>query len=269
VTLIVGIKCSDGIVMGADGAATYAALQQQQLQPTIKQAVMKLQVLSDRVILGSSGPVGLAQLHHAEISHLWEHGALSGKKCHEARPILTKAILKNAEPALRVAAVAKDVLGPVALADAMCHTLIALPINKQPCLIQFSPQGASEEASDDLPFVSIGSGQTTADPFLAFLRKTFWPTKLPNLPEGTLAAVWTLRHAIDFAPGFIADPTRIAVLEKKTGDWKARMLSEQEKNDHEQMIVEMIKYIGKFPESMTAPTEPPPPPPPAAMGSAS
>ncbi len=37
-TLIIGIKCSDGIVMGADGAATFATLG----QPTIRQETKKL-----------------------------------------------------------------------------------------------------------------------------------------------------------------------------------------------------------------------------------
>jgi 20S proteasome alpha/beta subunit len=39
-TLIIGIKCSDGIVMGADGAATFGSLGQQ----TIRQGTKKLEV---------------------------------------------------------------------------------------------------------------------------------------------------------------------------------------------------------------------------------
>lgn len=42
-TLIIGIKCRDGIVMGADGAATFEALGQH----TIRQETTKLDILEN------------------------------------------------------------------------------------------------------------------------------------------------------------------------------------------------------------------------------
>lgn len=49
--------------------------------------------------------------------------------------------------------------------------VLALPLMREPCLFQFDQQGAPEEAEDDLPFVSIASGQAIAEPFFTFIRR--------------------------------------------------------------------------------------------------
>ena len=56
-TLIVGILCSDGVVVAADGAATLGSLG----NSTVRQEVKKLDVISGKIIVGVSGPVGLGQ----------------------------------------------------------------------------------------------------------------------------------------------------------------------------------------------------------------
>jgi len=56
-TLIVAMKCSDGVVVGADSAATLGSFGEQ----TVKEIATKLYIVKDSLILGLSGPVGLAQ----------------------------------------------------------------------------------------------------------------------------------------------------------------------------------------------------------------
>ena len=87
-TLIVGIKCSDGIVVGADGAATFGAMGQQ----TIRQSARKLNILSHRIIVGVSGPIGLGQRINGRISALYSDGKLAGKNPVEAMTIIRAAI---------------------------------------------------------------------------------------------------------------------------------------------------------------------------------
>jgi hypothetical protein len=128
-------------------------------------------------------------------------------------------MLKHTEPQLQAAAVAQVVQGlAIAPQFAICSTLVALPVNKDPTLIQFTPSCAHEEATKDLPFVAIGSGQLIADPFLAFVRRIFWgQSQLPNINQGVFAALWTLVHTTGTNPGGIGDPIQIAVL-KREGD---------------------------------------------------
>jgi len=58
-TLIVGVKCQDSVVVGSDGAATSTTIVG---VPTSRQAVKKLTNLGNKIIVGVSGPVGLGQL---------------------------------------------------------------------------------------------------------------------------------------------------------------------------------------------------------------
>ena len=52
-TLVVGVRCADGVVMGADSAATFGGAG----TPTVTQPVRKLDVIDEEVIvvLGVSG----------------------------------------------------------------------------------------------------------------------------------------------------------------------------------------------------------------------
>lgn len=136
-----------------------------------------------------------------------------------------------------------------AASSALCWTLVALPVRGKPCLIQLDQQCAPELATEDLPFVALGSGQGIADPFLAFLRRVFWQDRIPSLADGVFAVAWTLHQAIATTPGFVADPRQVAVLQKEGQDWKAKILSEEELEEHNQQIEAAETYLRDFPEA--------------------
>ena len=75
-TLLIGILCSDGIVIGSDGAATYGKLG----SPTIVQPMSKISIKNGCMIMGVSGPVGLGQSITSEISKCYTSGKLKGKE---------------------------------------------------------------------------------------------------------------------------------------------------------------------------------------------
>jgi len=256
-TLIIGIKCKDGIVMGADGAATFAAVG----QPTIRQETTKLDILENRVIVGVSGSIGLGQRIKAEIQALWNDNntrtRLGEQKAAEAMKIIREAIWqKILGPEMEVARVSAGVVGQqLALQSALASTILCLPLKGWPHLFQFDHQGAPEEATETLPFVSIGSGQSIADPFLAFLRRIFWRDCLPTLSDGIFSTLWALDHAIQTHPGGVADPKQVVVLEKNANFsptnpannmWKARQLAQEEFEEHMESVKEHEKYIADF-----------------------
>src|SRR5437588_11517213 len=84
-----------------------------------------------------------------------------------------------------------------AASDCMCGGLLAAGFKDGLKLIEITLQIAVEYMTPDMPFISMGSGKATADPFLGFLRKVFWSTSLPTIQEGALAAYLTIQHAID------------------------------------------------------------------------
>lgn len=257
-TLIVGIKCSDGIVVGADGAATLGAMG----QGTIRQSIHKLNIIAHKLIVGVSGPIGLSQRFNWRIEEMWLGNKLSGKKCPEAMNIMRKELWKDIEGEMQAAAIAQQTIGRAALQSALSSSLVALPLDKKFALIQFDQQAAPEEATESLPFVCIGSGQPIADPFLAFIRKIFWPEGMPSLEQGIFSAVWTLDHAIETNPGGVADPTQIMVLEQDGKDFKARELEKSELQEHREAINSAELALQKFRTLNVGGDSSPPPEPP-------
>jgi len=246
-TLIIGIKCKDGVVMGSDGAATLGTMGQN----TIVQPIRKLETISNSIILGVSGPIGIAQIFKGVIEKLWEDQKFHNKESYEAMEFLSNSLWEHVKPEFQKASIAKDVIGNIASISAICSILIAIPISKKPCLIQFNQQCSPEEATDNLPFVSIGSGQKIADPFLAFLRRIFWPNKLPTLAEGVLTVLWTLEHAIITNPGGVSEPKQIVTIEKENSNkYKVHELQDTELKEHIEAIHNIEKYLSDFPSKL-------------------
>ena len=118
---------------------------------------------------------------------------------------------------------------------------MALPAGRAGYLVQIDPVGQTEVATEDLPYVSVGSGQLIADTLLGFLRKVLWPEGLPALSDGVLTVAWALAEAIRLAPGGIAEPVQVATLLKKKGQFIAEELKESQLYEHRQNISDMGK----------------------------
>ena len=79
-----------------------------------------------------------------------------------------------------------------------------------------------ELKTGDRWFVSMGSGQPIADPFLGLIRRVFFKDSQPRLNEGIFAVLWTLEHAIDLNTGGIDGPAQIGILTNTDSDIIAR-----------------------------------------------
>jgi hypothetical protein len=243
-TLIVGILCQDSsVVIGSDGAATLDAFG----HLTTKQPVKKLSLFHNCMIVGVSGSVGLSQRISAIFTKLYDDKKLSNKKPVEAMVTIRERIWEDClKSEIQIAADAQKVFGQLATRDCSCSCIAAVTAAKQNCLIQFDQQGHPTLATEHLPFVAIGSGQQTADPFLAFLRHIYWPDRLPKLSEGIFAAFWTIHHAIRTSPGGIAEPKQFAVLEMKGGNPACRELVANEILSIEEAVTSAENYLKDF-----------------------
>lgn len=242
-TAIIGIQCQDGIVVGSDSIATLGTLGRR----TAAQQVHKLEIIKDRMIVGVSGFVGLGQKIIIELEEIW-NDKLSKNEILAAREIIRSSLWNHVRPELEAASVSAKVIGHQAAAgSAICETLIGAPIQKNPTLLLYDQQCASEQASEDIPFFSIGSGQEISDPFLAFIRKMFWKNSFPTLGDGIFATLWTLLHVIETnAKGGIGGNPQIAILEPRGEGYLARMLPEERLEEHKQNIQEMETHISNF-----------------------
>ena len=242
-TLIIGIKCDAGIVVGADGAASLGSPGQMM---TAMQPTKKLEILNGRVIFGSSGFVGLAQRIAGRIEKNHQHLTKQdeNRSKNELRKDMWTEILEHE---FKVANTVVPVLGHQ-VAQSSCNNgyLMAFAASGGPCLIQFNQCFAPESATDKLPYVALGSGQYLADPFLAFIRRIFWPNRLPTIPEGEFATWWTLHHAIKTATAGIGEPKQIMALQKSGADYLPKELTPEECKEHEEAVGRVEEYLADF-----------------------
>jgi 20S proteasome alpha/beta subunit len=260
VTLIVGIRCSDGIVVAGDGAATLGSIG---AQTAAQKTVKKLRIIQRKIVVGAAGSVGISQRAQALIEQGWQAKRYTGR-AENVMGVLRRELWEQVVgPEWTCAGTVSKVYGQAAATSASSAMVVAIPLEKRPELIQFDHQCAPELATRDLPFVAIGSGQAIADPFLAMVRRVFWPSSEPSLEDGIFSAVWTLRHAIETNPGGVADPVQVTVLERPGKDWEARELDQAELDAHENAVKDAEDALRDWRSQFTAkPSGDPPEAPP-------
>ena len=219
-TAIVGIKCKDGIVIGADSSATFASGRQR----TIEQPTEKIDIIGDCVIVAGTGQIGLGQRFCEIVRTAWAEKHFQQSPMEVAKSLTTTTIqdfISTNTP--------KEQYG----------ALVAFPAEHKFQLCEFAVTDFQPELkTEKLWYVSMGSGQHITDPFLAFIREVFWDDGLPNVNEAIFAVTWTLDHAIKVNPGGVNYPIQIAVLENTKKGFQARKLDKTDLGQHFQNIDE-------------------------------
>ncbi len=235
-TLLVGIVCKDGVVIGADGAATFG---QSGGFNTIEQQTQKIDVIGDGVILVGTGEVGLNQRFRASVEEAWNN------KLFQKDPVEVGVLLSGE-------AIKQFSRTNVNLQEIPYGSFVAFSSNKSAHLCEFGYGNFQPELKDHrIWYGSMGIGQRIADPFLGLMREVFWHEGQPSsYRQAIFVVTWTLRHAIKCNPGGINDPMQIAVLTTEKGKMKARILSEEELAEHQQSVEEAIIHLRDYPKKL-------------------
>jgi hypothetical protein len=225
-TLLVGIRCVDGVVIAADQAVTFGT------GPgrfTISHLACKVSVIADQVIVAGTGQVGLKQRFCETVEKLWASGQMKGKS-----PL---------EMARQISAAGVQDFGSTGANKGEFGALVAFPNKAGPSLFEFQIADMQPEMKDDGTwFVSMGSGQQIADSYLAFMRSVYWQNGAPTIRHALFAAAWVMQQSIAVAPGFISEPINIAVLQ----GGKAKKLTEAEVGIHMDAANAATKHFGTF-----------------------
>jgi hypothetical protein len=250
-TVLVGVQCTDGVVIGADSIATSAIGR----SPLIQTATDKLAIVGDRVIVAGTGSVGLGQRFIGVVGKAWET-----KVFQKARWDCLKGITAEAVRDFQSTGVPQTTQSGFGYG-----ALLAAPLEDHACLVEFGlPDMQPEVKSGKLNFVSMGSGQVLADPFLAFASRVLWGESTPDVRTAMFGVYWALSHTISIAPGGVGGPIKIATLRRKKGQWAAELMEETELQEHAQHIAQIEARIGDYPKTvLEAATASPPPAPPA------
>ena len=238
-TILVGVRCTDGVVIGADSMATSSAGPQRLIQILSDD---KINIIDDKIIIACTGAVGLAQRVHEVVKNAWNPPhKLFQKPCVECVKGIAHAVVEDFQST-------GVVRNHPSQGGWGFGTLMAAPLDGKAQLIEFGSLDYQPEIKKDhLHFVSMGSGQVLADPFLAFVSRALWGGEPPNVQMGAFGVYWVLSHTIKFAPGGVGEPIKIAVLKKEGKDWVARSVEGDELQEPEQHVTEIEKLIAAYP----------------------
>jgi hypothetical protein len=243
VTAVVGVLCRDGVVVGTDSSCTFTTGVG---PPTIEQPTEKLKICSDAVIIAGTGQFGLGQRFGFIVETAYN------EKLFARGPHFTSI---GTELCKR----ARTDFGSTGVQMSQYGALIGFSFADKPYLCEFAVSDFQPEfKTETMWYCSMGSGQPITDPFLALMREIFWHKGPPRVQDATFAVTWALDHAVQVNPGGINAPVRIAVLEKHSGKFRARLLDDGDLDEHRQNIGQAKERLRDFAASQdaTAPDTP-------------
>ena len=247
-TLVVGILCTDGVVIGTDSAVTFGVSKNHE---TIAQPLReKVSIHKETVIVAGTGEVGLGQrFNHVVMTQTESNSGYSNMNAVKFGELLSREAIGNFQNTF--------------VSPGGYGALVALACRNAPTLIEFSLATFQPEIKDkDCWYVSMGSGQAVADPLLGFMRRVFWGDAPPNRQDGVFAAAMVLHLGCEMAPMGVAAPIQIAVLaQDKQKRWRANRLEKDQIDGHIDNVESAIKHFERyreilFDEDETAPEKP-------------
>ena len=227
-TVIVGVLCKQGVVIGSDSSSTSVTGN----ISTTEQNSKKVEIINKEVIMCGTGSVGINQRFIQILSKTFNDNAFKSRSKSNidiATHITREAILDCKNTFLN---------------DIGYGSCVGFRRNNEYFLCEFETRTLQPEFKhESFWYVSMGSGQLIADPFLGFVRKVFWDNKQPDIEDGIFGTILALEHAIDVNPGGIGPPIQIAVL--KNGE-DARLLDEVELEEHKQNVINFENYVKEY-----------------------
>lgn len=239
-TSIVGVYCSDGIVIGTDSSATFGSAGVR----TIEQETKKIQVYNGIVIVAGTGEVGLGQRFCNLAEKSFRDSSFVKAKPVESMTALSQKAVKDFQSTYTAF--------PNFPPGFKYGALVAYTTGETFHLCEFDPLTFRPELK--LPeqkfyFSTMGSGQPITDPFLAFMRKIFWDSEKPKVADAKFITTWALTHAIEVNPGGIKGPIQMAVIRKNEKDrYSAALVSAEEIEEHMDIVNNAESHLASFKE---------------------
>ncbi len=213
--------------MASDSAATYG---DEEGFTIGQQEVAKIIRLNECALYSSTGAIGISQIIRNAVKKMLDAKQLDGPQVAtpiDAMTLIAHEIGKQIRPFFDTAGASVPLVGNrVAVQGVFCKSLLAVAFKSGVHLFQFNHSGAPERATEELPFVALGSGQRIADPFLALLKRVLWKDRRPSLAEGRFVAAWTIAHVAKTNAGGVALPLQLATLSKADKGFRAEFVKD-------------------------------------------
>lgn len=198
-TLIVGIPCSDGVVIGTDSAVTAG--------PIVLPGMSKVHSVADCALVACAGSVGPGQRFLSVVSERYRTDQAldtDGTLVEEGNELAAKAF-RNFQSTGWI--------------RGECSSVVALGLDHGVGdwgLLRFhfgsEPGPTTVEVIQDIPFIALGSGRDAAMPLLAFVRKVFWSGSQPSVVDAIFAIAFVMETAIEIAASGVGGKLQVGVL---------------------------------------------------------
>ena len=230
-TVIMGLLCKDGIVIGSDSAVTFSNVN----IPTIEQECKKIDIYHKKVIIAGTGDVGLCQRFGLIIEKYWQNKDLDGKHSIEIGKDLSRMGILD--------------FSSTFIKPGKFGAIVAFPHKSNSHLCEFALKDFQPEFKNSkIWYVSMGIGQNIADTLSGMIRHFFMEEGIPNLQQGIFYVLWVLKHTIKLSPAGIKGPPQIATLSEIENNFTARILKNEELSEHYENIDGFEKHIREYKE---------------------
>jgi hypothetical protein len=281
-TVIVGILCSDGVVIGTDSAMVAGRAGRYTIERQDGD-VLKIEIIENNIITAVTGAMGLAQRFNDQLTSTIIELRQPFQPSQQFMPgfgaigtplqrILTGKLPANAIP--------YDVISPVEMGRIIAQITIADFQRTQssqqlnsgngwglgalfgfvnadtPHLIDFDPiqfhpelKGLPDPLRGDQDRnwrgVTWGAGQQLADAFLAHAYRILFGGKAPTIARAKLAVAWTIDHVSKYNIGLVGGKLQLAILERRDGAWIAH---HEDPGEIQGQVFSLEGYIKEFGE---------------------
>lgn len=231
-TLIIGVKCSNGIVIGADSAV---------VQGNIRYTTDKIKKISESVVIGTAGFLDLSQKVEEIFKLKYLEGKLSNLNPHTAIEEINNAFYQAVRNDWTIAIEAIKCFGQAN--NLIFQGLTALSVQNNLRLYNTWYECRTYEITTSNPIITIGSGSTNADSFLTFIHRVLLNKKVPTITDGVFLTLWALQHAILISAGDVCGPPKILTMENKDDAIKTIEMCEDDFKETYDFIKEVELYI--------------------------
>lgn len=243
-TLIIALCCTDGIVIGADDAATFG----NERTSTIRAAFKKIRIVDGISAISVAGTTGLLQQYEDVVASTHKTDAFKSSRSVQAMNTFRDEFLVRTNAQFQVAQLLEKEHGQRAWDSCSSEIVVATRIGGKYRLYHYDKRMAPQEVTEELPFVAIGSGQQTADPFIAHLRRIYYAQQCPDIALGVMTVVWTLKHAAETGAPNVGSGRQIVTL-SSVGDIPViRELPDDQLQEHHEFIdraEEMMRSVAR------------------------
>ena len=277
-TVIIGILCDDGVVIGADSAMAAGRAGRYTIEWQDGGA-LKIETHEPDMITAVTGAFGLGQRFNDQLlttmralkEPLLAPTLANGQQITTPvqQSLLGRSPLNkipiNSMSAVEIGRViSQTTINDFQRTQSTLQTgtpdgwglgaLFAFVHNDQPHLIDFDParfhpelKGMPDPKRGDQDriwrCVSMGAGQQLADAFLAHAYQLLFGKGRPTVDRAKLAVAWTIKHVKNYNLGLVGGETRLAILEKKNGKWVSH---HEDPGQSLQQVKELEEYIAAF-----------------------